>query len=193
MTVGTDTLRAFERARWARQVKVLQAWLATLGDVTPRGDALRCVFAGSRVADAAAAQMRFDLERDLQRLRTAIDGKTPSAVDAAREYDSPEAFARDEAVHTLDNAAVFLGKAAAAGELVACGGEVVRAQRWIQRLRWELVDTGVDAALPLGLSADAVAVAVGTEVCGVQALAVGVQTELEALRGRLCGVVRSGP
>ncbi len=157
MTVGTDTLRAFERARWARQVKVLQAWLATLGDVEPRGDALARAFAGDGAVEATAAQMRFDLERDLLRLRAAIDGKTPSAVDEADSYDSVEGFARDEAVHTLDNAVVFLAKAEAAGELVACGAAVVRAQRWIQRLRWELVDTGVDAEIPLHLSEDAVA------------------------------------
>lgn len=161
MTVGYDALRAFERARWARQAEVLRAWLGALPKIEPRADALRCVFAGAPVSDAAAAQVRFDLARDLQRLRAAIDGKTPTAVDRTRAYASPQAFARDEAAHTLDNAVVFLKKACAADDRVACGAAVERAQRWIQRLRWELVDTGIDAELPLQLSADAVAADLG--------------------------------
>ena len=181
MTVGTDTLRAFERARWARQADVLQAWLATLVDVTPRGDALARAFAGARGVDAAAAQMRFDLERDLQRLRAAIEGKTPSALDPARPDVSFEGFARDEAVHTLDNAVVFAKRACAAETLGACGAQVERAQRWIQRLRWELVDTGVDAELPLGFSADAVA----ADLRVAQQLAERMQTALAVLRARL--------
>ena len=159
MTVGYEALRAFEGARWARQAVVLRAWLDALPKTEPRADALRCVFAGVLVSDAAAAQLRFDLARDLQRLRAAIEGKTPSAVDPSRPYASLQSFARDEAVHTLDNAAVFLSKACATDDRVSCGAAVERAQRWIQRLRWELVDTEIDAGVPLQLSADAVAVA----------------------------------
>lgn len=188
MSVGTDTLRTFERARWARQVTVLQAWLATLDDVEPRGDALRSAFAGADVPHAAAAQMRFELERDLQRLGAAIEGKTPSAVDRTRAYVSPRSFARDEAVHTLDNALVFSKKAAAAETLSACGAEVARAQRWIQRLRWELVDTEVDAALPLSFSADAN----GADLRVAQQLAEEVQSALAAIRDRLCPPTPAG-
>ena len=178
MTVGYDTLRAFERARWARQADVLQAWLVALPNIEPRGDALRRSFAGAPVSDAAAAQMRFDLERDLRRLGAAIDGKTPSAVDAARPYDSAQAFARDEAAHTLDNAAGFLSKAGAADDRVACGAAVERAQRWIQRLRWELVDTSIDAPLPLELSASAVAADLGA----LHQLVAATSTSLAELR-----------
>lgn len=178
MTVGYETLRAFERARWARQADVLQAWLAALPNTEPRGDALRRVFAGARVSDAAAAQLRFDLERDLRRLHAAIDGKTPSAVHPERPYDSGEAFARDEAAHTLDNAAVFLSKACVAGDLVACGAAVERAQRWIQRLHWELVDTGLSPELPLAFSAEASVMDLGS----AQALASATQTALAKVR-----------
>ncbi len=188
MSVGTDTLQTFERARWARQVTVLQAWLATLDDVEPRPDALRSAFAGADVPHAAGAQMRFDLERDLQRLGAAIGGKTPSAVDPARPYASPRSFARDEAVHTLDNAVVFSKKAVAAETLSTCGAEVARAQRWIQRLRWELVDTEVDAPLPLGFSADAV----GADLRVAQQLAKDVLSALATLRDRLCPPAPAG-
>jgi len=181
MTVGLDTLRAFERARWARQVDVLQAWLATLGDVESRGDALRCAFAGGDVPNAATAQMRFDLTRDLERLRAAIDGRTPSAVDPERPHASFEDFARDEAAHTLDNAVVFSNRACAAQTLVACGPQVERAQRWIQRLRWELVDTGIDAELPLSFSAEAVE----GDLRAAQQLADRMQTALSIVRSRL--------
>ncbi|MGH1347418.1 MAG: hypothetical protein ACRBN8_38015 [Nannocystales bacterium] len=184
MTVGTDTLRAFERARWARQVEVLRAWLASLPDVEPHADALRCAFAGSDTPNAATAQMRFDLARDRHRLHAAIGGKTPSAVDPAHAYPSPEAFARDEAAHTLDNAVVFSHRALAAQTRVDCGAQVERAQRWIQRLRWELVDTGLDVALPLSLSADVVA----TDLLGAKRIIERVQTTLADVRERLTAV-----
>ncbi|MBV1857352.1 MAG: hypothetical protein KUG77_02995 [Nannocystaceae bacterium] len=188
MTVGANALRAFERARWARQVNVLQAWLATLEGVAPRGDALRVTFAGTGVPDAAAAQMRFDLTRDLQRLRAAIDGKTPSAVDPSRSYTSTQGFAGDEAVHTLDNAVVFANKACAAPSLIVCGAAVARAQRWIQRLVWELVDTGVDTALPLSFSAEAVA----RDLQGMKTLSKHTMTTLAAVRGLLGETPPSG-
>lgn len=181
MTVGYDTLRAFERARWVRQADVLQAWLVALPHIEPRGDALRRSFAGAPVSDAAAAQMRFDLERDLRRLGAAIDGKTPTAVDRARSYEGPQGFARDEAAHTLDNAVAFLKKASAAEDRVACGAAVERAQRWIQRLRWELVDTDIDAPLPLQLSAKAVA----ADLKALHQVVAATNTSLAELRGLL--------
>ena len=58
-------------------------------------------------------------------------------------------------------AAVFL--AVALCPLAPVGAEddpiamVDRAQRWIQRLRWELVDTGVSAEVPVDLGARVVA------------------------------------
>lgn len=182
MTPGVDPLRAFERARWARQVNILQAWLATLGGTEPRRDALRSSFAGANVPDAAAAQMRFDLARDLERLHAAIEGKTPSAVDPARTYASARSFARDEAVHTLDNAAVFLRKASHASTRTSRGAEVERAQRWIQRLGWELVDTDVEAELPLTFSAEAIAT---SDPDATEALIESTQRALETLRERL--------
>lgn len=181
MTVGYDTLRAFECARWARQADVLQAWLAALPNIEPRGDALRRSFAGAPVSNASVAQMRFDLERDLRRLGAAIDGKTPSAVDRARPYDSVQAFARDEAAHTLDNAVVFLTKARASTDLVESGAAVERAQRWIQRLYWELVDTAIDAELPLQLSTKATA----GDLHALHDLVAAASVSLTELRGLL--------
>lgn len=146
MTDAHAQLRALERERWARQAEVLRAWIGALPDVPPRSDALRERLAGRDVPDAAASQMRFDLERDLQRLHAAIDGRTPSAVDPGRPPPSLVAFARDEAAHTLGNAVAFLRR-----------GDVQRAQRWIQRLRWELVDTGVSLEIPIDFSAQVIA------------------------------------
>ena len=173
-------LRAFERERWARQADVLRAWLAALPEVAPRGDALRRVFAGQDDPDAALAQMRFDLARDLTRLQAALGGRTPTAVDRAVDAGDPIAFARHEAIHTLDNAAVFLRKAAGASRLTEAGEAVERAQRWIQRLRWELVDTDVQAELPLDFSARAAA-APQT----IPGLASAIVRELHGLRARL--------
>ena len=178
MSVSHDTLRAFERARWARQADVLQAWLATLSRVPPRGDALRQSFDGADVPNAAKAQMHFDLMRDLQRLRLALEGATPSAVDPTRVYASVEAFARDEAVHTLDNAQVFLRKAGGAETLAQCGAAIHRAQRWLQRLRWELVDTGIATEIPLTLSEDIA----GAELPAALELTLRMQTTLEGIR-----------
>lgn len=141
-------LRAFERDRWARQADVLRAWLAALPSCAPVGDAFRRAMAGEQIHNAAVAQLRFDLERDAGRLARAIDGKTPSAVDRTADAPSTEAFARHEAVHTLDNAMTFLQRAPHDPAAM-----VERAQRWLQRLRWELVDTGVSAEVPVDLSA----------------------------------------
>jgi len=173
-------LRAFERERWARQADVLRAWLSALPEIAPRGDALRQAFAGQDDPDAALAQMRFDLERDLTRLQAALDGRTPTAVDRATDYGGPLGLARHEAVHTLDNAAVFLGKATRAQSVTEAGEAVERAQRWIQRLRWELVDTDVEAELPLDFSARA-----AEDPRHVPALAAEVAFGLQQLRARL--------
>ncbi len=140
--------RAFERDRWVRQAEVLRAWLEALPSCAPAPDALRRAMAGDVVPDAALAQMRFDLARDATRLARAIEGKTPTAVQRTSDYGSDEAFARHEAVHALDNALTFLRRAQ--DDPVAM---VERAQRWIQRLRWELVATGVDAEVPVDLGA----------------------------------------
>ena len=145
-------LRAFERDRWVRQAEVLRAWLAALPACAPAGDALRRAMAGHDVTDAALAQMHFDLARDATRLARAIEGKTPTAVQRGSEHASDEAFARHEATHTLDNALTFLRRAE--DDPIAM---VDRAQRWIQRLRWELVDTGVSAEVPVDLGARVVA------------------------------------
>lgn len=173
-------LRAFERERWARQADVLRAWLAALPRIAPRGDALRRVFGGQDDPDAAVAQMRFDLERDLTRLGAALDGKTPSAVDRTTDYGGPAAFARHEAVHTLDNALVFVGKAAEARTLADAGAAIERAQRWIQRLRWELIDTGIEADIPVEFSAEAAA-----DPPHVPGLAARTQTSLSHVRAML--------
>lgn len=179
----TDTytqMRAFERERWARQADVLRAWLDVLPAIAPQADALRRVFAAQEVPDAALAQMRFDLERDLGRLGSALAGKTPTAVDRTTDYGGPEGFARHEAAHTVDNALVFLSKARAARELGEAGAAVERAQRWIQRLRWELVDTGVQADVPVGFSAAAV-----DDTAHVPQLAARTATALSELRSLL--------
>lgn len=145
-------LRAFERDRWVRQAEVLRAWLAALPACAPAGDALRRALAGEDVPDAALAQMRFDLTRDATRLARAIEGGTPSAVQRTSDDPSDEAFARHEATHTLDNALSFLRRAHDDPPAM-----LERAQRWIQRLRWELVDTGVSADVPVDLGARLVA------------------------------------
>jgi hypothetical protein len=153
MSTTYEQMRAFERDRWARQADVLRAWLAGLDPAAPRGDALRGAVAGEAVPNAALAQMHYDLHRDLGRLGSAIAGKTPTAVDRERLYESPRALARDEATHTIDNAIVFLERAAAASTRVDAGAAIERAQRWIQRVRWELVDTEVEAEVPTDFSA----------------------------------------
>ncbi|MCR9164224.1 MAG: hypothetical protein ACE37F_17840 [Nannocystaceae bacterium] len=181
MSQGTNeaphaALRAFERDRWVRQADVLRTWLAALPPCAPAADALRRALAGQVVPNAALAQMRFDLARDATRLARAIEGNTPSAVPQAAAPQSTEAFARDEAVHTLDNALTFLRRVPADAPAM-----VERAQRWIQRLRWELVDTGVHAEVPVDFSA--AVVADPERVCAIAAETIAALTQL---RDALC-------
>ena len=154
MSHTLEQMRAYERARWAQQVEHLRAWLDALEPVAPQRDALRRALLGEAVPDAALAQQRFDLQRDLGRLESALAGQTPSAV---QDYRSPEALACGEAVHTADNALVFLGRARAATTRTDAVAALERAQRWIQRLRWEQVGTGHALDIPTDLGTRAVA------------------------------------
>ena len=147
-------LRTFERDRWARQAEVLRAWRVALPPCAPCGNALRRAIAGERMPNAALAQMHFDLARDAGGLQRALEGKTPTAVDRTVDYGSKPAFARHEAAHTADNALTFLRKIDGDHPVAP---PVERAQRWIQRLRWELVDTDVQAEVPTAFSAQVLA------------------------------------
>ncbi len=179
-------LRAFERARWSRQAAFVQRWLGALPAVDPDADALALALAGRGRPDAASAQMRHDLQRDLGRLRAALAGKTPTAVDDTTSSPSTQAFARDEAVHTADNALAFLTKVVETTDPARAGAAIVRAQRWLQRLHWELSDTGVAADVPTEFSAEALAAwpAHGA----VQTLARQTARWVSTLRAQLAGL-----
>lgn len=126
-----------ERARYAQQLAVLAGRLSA--------DGVAATDAGARFAATQAS-------RDLARLQAAVDGRTPSAV--VHRADDPDdsdaqvrlALARDEAVHTADNALAFLAR----GESADLGasttpGPALRAVRWALRLELELADAGLTA------------------------------------------------
>ncbi|MEM6296957.1 MAG: hypothetical protein AAGA54_37175, partial [Myxococcota bacterium] len=143
--------------RWADQHAFVGRWLEDLASAEPLRDGLRRAFAGEAIADPVSSQMRADLDRDRDRLAKTLAGNARSAIDPDKAYPSTVAFARDEADHAAEAALRFVDKLGVAGTLADAGAAVERAQRWIQRLRWELADAQSPAEAPIEFSAAAVA------------------------------------
>lgn len=132
----------YERSRWIAQRAFIGAWLRDLGIGPASREALRSAFAHrSPDPQAALIQQRADLQRDVAQLSVAIEGKSRSAIDPTRTYANTEHFACDEADHAAECVLRFVGRLEAADTLRDATAAVERAQRWLQRLRWELLDT----------------------------------------------------
>jgi hypothetical protein len=92
------------------------------------------------------AFIREQCRRNVARLQAAVTGRTPSAVVARRpkhpddDLAERRALARDEAVHTAENALTFLGRASP--------DDSRRCARWLVRLELELVDAMPDVPDP---------------------------------------------
>ncbi len=151
-----SALEAFERARWAAQQAFVARWRDEL-DARPIRDGLRRAFAGEAIDNPVSSQMRADLDRDHDRLGKTLAGDARSAIDRDKPYASTTAFARHEADHTAESALRFIDQLGAAGSLADAAAAVERAQRWIQRLRWELADCDTPADAPVEFSAAALA------------------------------------